>query len=85
MMASPGDAGSAHLYLVGDVTSCQLTCCLCYLRPLPEDCGNPEETEQRSAGGEGQRPGEVKGQRLKIIYTYILKLTCNYINLFDVL
>lgn len=61
MTVSPGDAGSRHLHQVSDVTSYQLTRCLSHLRPLPEDCENPEETEQSSAGGEGQRPGEVKG------------------------
>lgn len=68
MTASPGDAGSAHLYLFSDVTSGQLTHCLSHLRPLPEDCGSPED----SAEGEGQRPGEVKGQRLNPYqYMYI--------------
>lgn len=64
MTASPGDAGSAHIHLVSDVTSSQLTRYFSHLRPLPEDCGIPEETEQSSAVGEGQRPGDVKGQGL---------------------
>lgn len=60
MTASPGDASSAHLYLFSNASSSQPTRCFSLLRPLPEDCGSPED----SAAGEGQRPGEVKGERL---------------------